>query len=105
MTATEKAIDRALRGLEPRQTVPDPRYAIDLPTMSAIRDLAAHSGVAPAGRPLLIRCIRYYLGKGPAPTATADVRKHADWIRRRAWELVDDNRHRLPPVEEDRKPR
>jgi hypothetical protein len=103
--ADEKAIDRALRGLLDRESIPQPANAIDHPTMRALADLAANSGAAPAARPYLIWRMRYTLGKGPLQSCPASLRDVDDWLKRRAWDLLDQNRHRLPPLIEEREPR
>lgn len=104
--ATEKAIDRAIRGLDrDGQTVPDDEHVLDPNTARVIRDLAANSGAADKARPYLIRRMRYHIGRAALPVCPTELNPYGPWLRRRAWDLVDEARRRLPPVLDETEPR
>ena len=100
---TDKS-DRALRGQKGRHTPGpgDPDY-LDLPTRRLLEDLVLTSGVGgdPA-RVYLAGRLRWLLGKGDVPVLSSSLARDAAFINRRAVELIDGNRHRLPAPNERR---
>lgn len=101
------ALERALGTSTPRERrIAEP---LEAPTANVLRELAHNSGVAgDAALVGLVLLMRWHVGRGPKPHQRAGLTVAeayaADITRRRAWELVDANRHRLPPVNEETAP-
>lgn len=76
-------------------------------TRRVLTDLVRSSGVSGAGpQRYLAGYMRWYLGvRATAPPIRGSSLRDsttAEFVRRRAWEQVDANRHRLPPLRDDR---
>lgn len=74
---------------------------------AVLRELAHDSGITgDAERADLVTIMRWHLELGPKPLAIGGLPPARAYvqqtIRRRAWELVDANRHRLPAIPYDR---
>jgi hypothetical protein len=103
--ALEKAIDRALTGLDrPGQMVPDEKHVLAPPLRRAIAELAATSGVTERARPYLIRRMRYYLDKADLPTCPSELQPVREWLNRRAWDLLEEHHRQLPALNHDKEP-
>jgi hypothetical protein len=107
--SNEVLLDNAIRGVAGRFTPgPGDREYLDHPTQRVIRDLVGSSGAKPGPAQVYIaKRIRYHLGKGNPPTPPRELGDLmlVGWADARAWELVDHNRHRLPPVRDETEPR
>lgn len=82
---------------------------LDPTTRNILEDLSRTAGLrTDQARADLIRLMRWHIGRGPQPMLepTLDrIKLHDQAVtRRRAWELVDENRRYLPPVNEDTRP-
>lgn len=102
-----KAVDKALGiGTTRDQNVAN---RLEPATRQVLAELTAGAGLgADWARVLLIERMRWHINRGPKPIAItphrpADIHAQGHVIRR-AWELVDANRHRLPPVNENTSP-
>jgi hypothetical protein len=97
-------IENALAGNKGRHR-PGPGDAdyIDHPTRRLLEDLVLTSGVGTEdGRVYVARRLRWLLGKGDVPICPAALTRDVGFLDRRAIELIDGNRHRLPAPDERR---
>lgn len=78
---------------------------VNEPTRLEVERLVGGSGVAGApGRLFLARLLVWHLGLGDRPLPSRELNGVTGFIERRAAELIDGHRDRLPPVVEDRMP-
>lgn len=75
---------------------------LDEPTRAELEHLVNISGVGtPAGRLYLARRLVWHLGRGDAPIPSRELTGYVTgFIERRARELVEQHRRRLPAVRE-----
>lgn len=75
-------------------------------TRAIVGELSRTAGVQ--GTPavvFLIRRMSYHLGLGGTPTPPSSLHGMTGWVERRAWEVLEENRHRLPALREDTCPK
>jgi hypothetical protein len=105
--SAEASLAVAIRGTRGRyEPRPGDREFIDAPTRTIIRELVAQSGAKPGPAQVYIaKRIRYHLGAGNPPAPPRELDGLAEWADRRAWDLVDQARRRLPPIRNETEPR
>lgn len=94
----------ALRIARPGDDTAGGRKHMPESTANVILALVGDAGVhGAAAKTYLVDLLRWHLGYTTAPTPTGNLKSpELAFIRRRAYELVDSARDRLPPIERDR---